>query len=103
MECHDRAGQRMVANKPFLKSRKSPSRACIVEGRMAKGHAAEYGRTRADEYRSKAEGYRVQAERASGDGKAKWLDLSERWDQAAGQVALTQAAVEARQARDMHV
>jgi hypothetical protein len=44
---------------------------------MAKFHAAEYGRTRAEEYRSKAENCRVQAERASGDRKAKWLDLAD--------------------------
>ena len=70
---------------------------------MAKAHAAEYGRTRADEYRSKAENCRVQAQRASGDRKAKWLDLAERWDEAADQVGLSQAAVEARHVPDIHL
>ena len=50
---------------------------------MAKAHAAEYGRSRADEYRRKAEDCRVHAERASGNWKAKWFDLAERWDEAA--------------------
>src|SRR5215212_6424006 len=35
------------------KSRKSRHAACIVEERMAKAHAAKYGRTRADEYHTK--------------------------------------------------
>lgn len=58
---------------------------------MAKAHAAEYGRTRADEYRGKAENCRVQAERASGDRKARRLDLAERWDEAADQAEAGQA------------
>jgi hypothetical protein len=70
---------------------------------MAKAHAAEYGRSRADEYRRKAEACRVHAKRASGDWKAKWLDLADRWDEAADQVGPTQAAANARQARHMHL
>jgi hypothetical protein len=71
---------------------------------MAKFHAAEYGRSRANDYHRKAEACRVHAERASGDWKAKWLDLAERWDEAADQVALDQAAVGRRgKARDIHV
>jgi hypothetical protein len=60
---------------------------------MAKAHAAEYGRSRADEYRRKAEACRVHAKRASGDWKPKCLDLADRWDEAADQVGPTQAAV----------
>jgi hypothetical protein len=70
---------------------------------MAKFHAAEYGRTRADEYRSKAENCRVQAERASGDRKAKWLDLADGWDEAPDHAAFSQAPVEARHARYIHL
>jgi hypothetical protein len=70
---------------------------------MAKAHAAEYGRSRADEYRRKAEDCRVHAERASGNWKAKWFDLAERWDEAADRLALSQAAVKARHVRDIHL
>jgi hypothetical protein len=41
---------------------------------MAEVHADELGRSRADEYRRKAEDCRVQAERDSGDRKGIWLN-----------------------------
>ena len=68
---------------------------------MAKVHVDEYGRTRADEYRRKAEDCRVQAERASGDRKHKWLDLAERWDEAANQVEVSGAAVDAKRIKNL--
>jgi len=61
---------------------------------MAKAHAAEYGRSRADEYRRKAEDYRVRAEQDSGDRKRIWLDLAERWGAAADQVEVSLAAID---------
>ena len=61
------------------------------------------GLTPFDEYRSKAENRRVQAERASGDRKAKWLDLAGRWDEAPDHAAFSQAPVEARHALYIHL
>src|SRR3954454_20476568 len=52
------------------------------------------GRSRADEYRMKAEGCRVQAERASGDRRRTWLDLAERWSAAADQVEVSLAGLQ---------
>ena len=61
---------------------------------MAKVHVDEYGRSRADEYRRKAEDYRVRAEQDSGDRKRIWLDLAERWGSAADQVEVSLAAID---------
>jgi len=55
-----------------------------------------------DEYRRKAENCRVQAERASsGDRKAKWIDLAERWDEAADRVEVSAAAVDAKRDKNL--
>jgi hypothetical protein len=54
-----------------------------------------------DEYRRKAEKCRVQAERASGDRKAKWIDLAERWDEAADRVEVSAAAVDAKRDKNL--
>src|SRR3954447_13117569 len=51
------------------------------------------GRSRAAKYRMKAEGCRVQAERASGDRRRTWLELAERWSAAADQVEVSLAGV----------
>src|SRR4051794_34609220 len=57
--------------------------------------ANKNARSRADEYRTKAEGCRVQAERASGDRRRTWLDLAERWSAAADQVEVSLAGLDA--------
>jgi hypothetical protein len=54
-----------------------------------------------DEYRKNAENCRVQAERASGDRKAKWIDLAERWDEAADRVEVSAAAVDVKRDKDL--
>jgi hypothetical protein len=54
-----------------------------------------------DEYRRKAENCRVQAARASGDRKAKWFDLAERWDEAADRVEVSAAAVDAKRDKNL--
>src|SRR5438309_855780 len=59
------------------------------------------GRSRADEYRMKAEDCRVQAERASGDGRRTWLDLAERWSAAADQVAVSLPGLESEHVQNL--
>jgi hypothetical protein len=59
------------------------------------------GRSRADEYRMKAEGCRVQAERASGDQRRTWLDLAERWSAAADQVEVSLAGLESEHVQNL--
>jgi hypothetical protein len=54
-----------------------------------------------DDYRRKAENCRVKAERASGDRKAKWIDLAERWDEAADRVEVNAAAVDAKRDKNL--
>src|SRR4051794_8677273 len=63
--------------------------------------ANKNGRSRADEYRSKAEGCRVQAERASGDRRRTWLELAERWSAAADQVEVSLAALDAERDQNL--
>src|SRR3954470_882195 len=59
---------------------------------MAKVHVDDYRR---------AENCRVKAERASGDRKAKWIDLAERWDEAADRVGVSAAAVDAKRDKNL--
>jgi hypothetical protein len=59
---------------------------------MAKVHVDDYRR---------AENCRVKAERASGDRKAKWIDLAERWDEAADRVEVSAAAVDAKRDKNL--
>src|SRR4051794_4115277 len=63
--------------------------------------ANQNARSRADEYRTKAEGCRVQAERASGDRRRTWLELAERWSAAADQVQVSLAGLDAEHDQDL--
>ena len=63
--------------------------------------ANKNGRSCAHEYRTKAEGCRVQAERASGDQRQTWLDLAERWSAAANQVEVSLAGPESEHVQNL--
>ena len=72
-----------------------------MEKRMAQAHAHNMAELGAGEYRGKAQDCRAQAERASGDRRDKWLELAERWEEAANHVEVSGAAVDAKRIKNL--